>query len=76
MLKCFWSEWRQRQYNLPEDTTKSYIFEIVGPQDCLRQIVQYAETQIVLIGVRDLKTLEECDPEQFANKVRRVKNIG
>lgn len=71
-MECFWSEWRQRRYKFPEDITKSYIFELIGPQDYIRQIVQYEQTQIVLIGVRDIKTLEECDPDPFASKVRPI----
>lgn len=70
-MECFWTEWHKRQYKFPEDTTKSYIFELTGPQEYLRQIVQYEETQLVLIGVRDLKTLQECELDTVISKVSR-----
>ncbi|ARF10749.1 RNA ligase [Hokovirus HKV1] len=61
----FWSTWNNLNYSLPNDTTKCYIFELVSPEN--RIIVAYQKYDIILHGVRCLITLNELDPEYYAN---------
>ena len=53
----FWKTWNELGYELPEDTTKCYIFELTTPHNVI--IVPQTESNITLHGIRCLKTLTE-----------------
>ncbi len=63
--KLFWDTWyKHEQYQLPVNTTKCYIFELMTPHNQI--VVTHLSSQIVLHGVRCLKTLKEERPEEHA----------
>ncbi len=53
----FWKVWNSKNYKLPTDTTKCYMFELTTPDN--KVIVPYKDERIVLHGVRNLITLQE-----------------
>ncbi len=53
----FWQVWKDLKYELPQDTTKCYIFEITTPYNQI--IVPQTNSNITLHGIRCLKTLKE-----------------
>ena len=62
----FWDCWYKNGYDLPTDTNKTYCFELTSP--LTQVIVPHANTQIRLIGIRNLDTLqEELVSESFLN---------
>ena len=56
----FWEIWNKLEYKLPTDTTKCYIFELVSPINNI--IVPQLQDNIILHGVRCLRTLDELCP--------------
>lgn len=50
----FWKIWKDLKLDYPNDTDKTFIFNIFNKY-------------IYLIGVRDIKTLKEDDPKNFKN---------
>lgn len=64
--ELFWQTWKQLGYQLPKDTSRCYAYEMMTQFN--RIICVYAEPRIVLHGVRDLKTLQELEPEPVAKE--------
>jgi hypothetical protein len=60
----FWQVWASQGYALPVDTDLCYIFELLSDKNPVQ--VKYANNEIVLHGVRNVKTLKEIDPEIIA----------
>lgn len=59
--ELFWRVWNERGYELPKDTSRCYMFELMTPYN--RVVVQHAENRLVLHGTRCMETLEELCPE-------------
>jgi len=57
----FWKIWDEKGMKLPQDVSRCYFFEMCTDEN--RIVVPYPEDRIVLIGARDLITLQE-----FAHK--------
>lgn len=63
--ELFWTTWNTyEQYKLPDDITKSFMFELMTPENQI--IVKQQQYSLELHGVRCLKTLKEYDPEPIA----------
>lgn len=59
----FWQVWQEKQYQLPTDTSKCYMFELMTPYN--RIVVQHSKNNLLLHGVRDRNGVEYC-PEEAA----------
>jgi hypothetical protein len=64
----FWALYEKLGYVCPdpEDQNKSFAFEMWTMSNKI--ICQYDQPYLALIGVRDLDTLQELDPQPFAQK--------
>lgn len=62
----FWKTWHSLGYSLPLNEHKNFcfMFELMTPFN--RVVVQHQKPRIALHGVRDLDTLQEKDPSDFA----------
>jgi hypothetical protein len=64
--ESFWNTWNEYGYILPEDTTKTYIFEFKFPSD--RQFLTKCEkSTITLIGISDNITFEDIEVKPMYN---------
>jgi hypothetical protein len=72
--QIFWEIWQKEKYELPRDAGRCYIFEMVAKKNPIVVVVE--EDELILHGVRDLKTLQELWPEEVAreNKWKCVKS--
>lgn len=70
-VDVFWHLWRELELQLPEDTTKCYIFELLTSMNVI--VVRPKKDELVLHGCRCLKTLNEIDPLLIAEQVRNLK---
>lgn len=61
----FWQVWGELNYQLPEDTSKCYIFELMTPLN--QVIVPQKSNQIILHGVRCMETMAEHTPESYTD---------
>jgi hypothetical protein len=55
----FWSTFHGLKYELPRNTNYCYTFELLHPEN--RIITEVKEPNLVLLGCRDLSTLQEVD---------------
>ena len=62
----FWQTWNNLGYKLPENKNCCYMFELMTPFN--RVVVQHQTARIALHGVRDLTTLQELNPSDFASQ--------
>ncbi len=62
--QIFWEVWRKEKYDLPKDTSLCYIFEMISKKNPIVVVVQ--EDELILHGVRSLKTMKEQWPEEIA----------
>lgn len=59
--ELFWRVFKESKYELPKDTTKCYVFELMTPFN--RIVVRQDFNRLVLTGVRDITTLKEEAPD-------------
>ena len=71
----FWLTWNKMGLQLPTDTTKCWIFEMMLPPEMHRIVVKHDQPKLALIGVRDRITFEEHKPCQFAGQYPTVKSF-
>jgi hypothetical protein len=64
--ELFWDIWNKLNYQLPVDTTLCYMFEMVTPRHII--LCQPKKEEIILHGVRDMKTLKELRPQEIAKQ--------
>jgi len=64
--ELFWNIWKELNYKLPDDVTKSYSFELILMAH--RFTVNHKSNQIILSSVRDMMTFNEVDLNPFATK--------
>ena len=64
--QLFWRVWHQLNYNLPKETDYCFSFELLSPYN--RIVVKQNENNLVLHGVRNIRTLQEEKPEKWAEK--------
>jgi hypothetical protein len=64
--ELFWEVWKGLGYALPQDLGYCYAFELMTPLN--RIVCVYDKPRIVLHGVRNLNTIQEHEPEPFAEK--------
>lgn len=64
--ELFWKVWQELGYQLPSATDECFMFELMTPYN--RIVVQQANNQIVLHGVRNIQTLLESEPSFWADK--------
>lgn len=64
--QLFWQVWQQLGYQLPEAVDYCFMFELMTPYN--RIVVRQDKSDLVLHGVRNLKTLQEENPLVWANK--------
>jgi hypothetical protein len=64
--QLFWDVFKQLNYSLPKDKKKCYMFELITPRNVI--FIRHERESIILHGVRDLETLQEYFPEQFAEE--------
>jgi len=66
--ELFWKIWISKNYSLPDatDQDKCFMFELATLTN--RVVVFYKEEHLYLHGVRNLSTLLEEEPENFAQK--------
>lgn len=62
----FWKTWSELNYKYPEEKDVCFAFELVTEYN--RIICKYDKPRIVLLGGRDLLTLEEYLPEKISKK--------
>jgi len=62
----FWKIWEKEKYKLPDNPNECFAFELTSPFNAV--VVQYPESNLTLIGARDLTTLQEIDPLSVAEK--------
>jgi hypothetical protein len=60
----FWKVWNEQGYKLPEETNKTFMFELASSFNPI--VVQYEQEHLELHGVRDLVTFEEELPDDYA----------
>ena len=58
----FWHAWRSADLDLPKDTSKCYMFELMLPQNII--VVRHARPTLTLLGARDSTSLTELDCEE------------
>ena len=66
MKDLFWSTWQQLNYQIPSEKDYCFIFELISPIN--RIIVNYQENDLILHGVRSLKTFVEEHPAHWCQK--------
>ena len=64
--QLFWRVWQELNYPLPEEKEYCFIFELLTPYN--RIVVKQPENNLVLHGVRNIKTLQEEKPQFWAEK--------
>ncbi|KAL0490078.1 bifunctional polynucleotide kinase/RNA ligase [Acrasis kona] len=60
----FWDIWKNLGYTLPVDTNKCYMFEMVTHRHVI--LCRPEQEEIILHGVRDMRTLLEERPQEHA----------
>lgn len=73
MADLFWDTWSALGYELPTNTHVTYIFEMTSPHN--QVLVPYTETDIQLIGARDLDSLAELDINLVSHNWKIVKSF-
>ncbi len=64
--QLFWRVWQELSYQLPTETNYCFMFELMTPYN--RIVVRHDRNKLVLHGVRNILTLEEADPQTWADK--------
>ncbi len=64
--QLFWQVWQELEYQLPSETEYCFMFELMTPYN--RIVVRQHQNDLVLHGVRNLKTLTESDPHLWGSK--------
>ncbi|MBL1210412.1 T4 RnlA family RNA ligase [Geminocystis sp. GBBB08] len=64
--QLFWQVWQELNYSLPKETDHCFVFEMLTPYN--RIVVQQNKNNLVLHGVRNIKTLQEKHPQFLAEK--------
>ncbi|MGB3509133.1 MAG: T4 RnlA family RNA ligase [Microcoleaceae cyanobacterium] len=64
--QLFWQVWQELNYTLPEEIDYCFSFELLTPYN--RIVVQQNKNNLVLHGVRNIKTLQEENPQVLAEK--------
>ena len=64
--QLFWQVWQELDYQLPTETNYCFMFELMTPYN--RIVVRHDCNQLVLHGVRDRVSLQEADPQVWADK--------
>lgn len=64
--QLFWNVWDELKYRLPQETDYCFSFELLTPYN--RIVVQQNKNNLVLHGVRNIKTLQEEKPQIWAEK--------
>lgn len=85
--QLFWQIWRAQGYTLPpapslasshaqHQPRRCFIFELISRRHPI--VVRHAHEELVLLGVRDLESGQELDPEPFASALgtRRPKRFA
>ena len=62
----FWKTWNELNYQLPKDITRCYIFELCCKEN--RIVVPHKTSRIVLLGTRDLISMQEDFPDKYAKE--------
>ena len=72
--QLFWETFNGKNLHLPLDTNKCYTFELVSIWN--RIVVRYTESDLYLLSVRDLETLQEVSIVKYAKEIgTRTPNI-
>jgi hypothetical protein len=64
--QLFWQVWQELNYQIPQEIEYCFMFELMSPYN--RIVVRQHSNNLVLHGVRNLKTLEEEEPHICGNK--------
>ena len=64
--QLFWKVWQELDYQLPIETNYCFMFELMTPYN--RIVVRHDCNKLVLHGVRDKVSLQEADPQIWADK--------
>ena len=64
--QLFWQVWQEKGYQLPEETEYCFMFELMSPYN--RIVVRQNSNNLVLHGVRNLKTLKEENSQVWGDK--------
>lgn len=64
--QLFWKVWQELDYQLPIETNYCFMFELMTPYN--RIVVRHDCNKLVLHGVRDKVSLQEAEPQIWANK--------
>jgi RNA ligase len=64
--ELFWQVWQELGYQLPTEIDQCFMFELMTPYN--RIVVPQKEKNLVLHGARNIKTLQESEPNIWANK--------
>ena len=59
----FWATFKAQGCELPDDTSKTYVFELCSPLN--KVVVHYTTTEVHLLAVIDNQTGEESDPSDY-----------
>jgi hypothetical protein len=75
----FWQVWRDKAYELPSNTNMCYMFELLTPNHTI--IVRHSKADLVCIGGRDMRSLEEVPCESIVETTgwdmpRRFDDLG
>eukprot|EP01080_Neovahlkampfia_damariscottae_P005886 gene5886-9714_t len=65
--QLFWEIFDALKYDLPNDTNLCYVFEMITYRHGL--VVKHKKEDLILLGARDLTTLEELDPVEVVKKL-------
>jgi tRNA splicing ligase len=64
--QLFWQIWQELDYQLPQETEYCFSFELLSKYN--RIVVKYDNNDLVLHGVRNIKTRQEENPKKWAKK--------
>lgn len=64
--ELFWRVWQELNYTLPQEIDYCFSFELLTPYN--RIVVKQNENNLVLHGVRNIKNLQEENPQVWAEK--------
>ena len=64
--ELFWKVWQELNYQLPQEIEHCFMFELMTPYN--RIVVRQEHYKLVLHGVRNIKTLQEQNPLNWAEK--------
>ncbi|MFW6272476.1 MAG: T4 RnlA family RNA ligase [bacterium] len=64
--ELFWQVWNEKNYRLPTEEKLCFAFELITPYN--QVVVRHKRCNIILHGVRNRETLDEYEPQLFANK--------